>query len=380
MKRLLKWFTSPMLTLAIFSLLGFGAGAEFLGLIHSASHDYPFVLAVVFGTGIMPASGAIATELTYITRRAFVPKMVVQIYNNSPTMASVLANSQPAYGGVSSISVPVQGAPFVTGNWAGYDGSFNQPSDQQGAFLFEANLKLFIVPIPFLGMEGVLQLDHAVIPKIEAKMNDATNTTMDTFSTALFGNTTNQQAIIGFPGAIDDGTNMVTYGNINRNTNVWWQSKVYAAGGINPTRQSLLQFIAGTAKNGGEKPTFGVCGFGTWALLAQDYQGQEQFVITPGSGFDGGGDGPRSGFDALMVCGVPVYADQYCPEGTVYLINSNYVNLYVHVLASFQFTGFESTISNWQLGYVGCLVCILELANVKPKANTRIGGYNFLTL
>jgi hypothetical protein len=376
MERMLKILKSPYFVSAFF---GFVALGETLGWWSGGADGIPVILGVVFGTGIMPAAGAIATELTYITRRAFVPKMVVQIYNNSPTMASLLGNAQPAYGGVSSVSVPVQGAPFVSGNWAGYDGSFNQPSDQQGAFLFEGNLKLFIVPIPFLGMEGVLQLDHAIIPKIEAKMNDATNVTMDTFSTALFNNTTNLQAIIGFPGAIDDGTNMTTYGNINRSQNAWWQSKVYTASG-NPTRQAMLQYIAGTAKNGGEKPTFGVCGFGTWALLAQDYQGQEQFVITPGAGFDGNGDGPRSGFDALMVCGVPVYADQYVPEGTVYLVNSNYCNLYVHVLASFQFTGFESTLSNWQLGYVGCLVCILELVNVKPKANSRIGGFNFLTL
>lgn len=376
MNSITKWLTAPITALILVALYALGVSAD---VLHDPTGGLPLLIGVVFGTGVMPATGAIATELTYITRRAFVPKLVVQIYNNSPTMASLLANAQPAYGGVSSISVPVQGAPFVSGQWSGYDGTFNQPSDAAGAFLFEANLKLFIVPIPFLGMEGILQLDHAVIPKIEAKMNDATNVTMDTFSTALMNNTTNLQAIIGFPGAIDDGTNMATYGNIARSTNVWWQSKVYAATG-NPTRQSLLQYIAGTAKNGGEKPTFGVCGFGTWALLAQDYQGQEQYVITPGTGFDSSGDGPRSAFDALMVCGIPIYADQYMPEGTVYLINSNYVNLYVHVLASFQFTGFESTISNWQLGYVGCLVCILELANVKPKANTRIGGYNFLTI
>lgn len=375
MNRISKLLDSPVFVMALMAL---AVIADMLGWSPGGVEHLPLILGVVFGTGIMPAAGAIATELTYITRRAFVPKLVVQIYNNSPTMASLLANAQNAYGGVSSVSVPVQGAPFVSGNWSGYDGSFNQPSDQQGAYLFEGNLKLFIVPIPFLGMEGILQLDHAVIPKIEAKMNDATNVTMDTFSTALFNNTTNLQALLGFPAAIDDGTNASTYGNIAR-SNVWWQSKVYTASG-NPTRQAMLQYIAGTSKAGGEKPTFGVCGFGTWALLAQDYQGQEQYVITPGAGFDSTGDGPRSGFDALIVCGIPIYADQYCPEGTVYLINSNYCNLYVHVLASFQFTGFESTISNWQLGYVGCLVCILELVNVKPKANSRIGGFNFLTI
>ena len=266
---------------------------------------------------------------------------------------------------------------MVNGGWAGFDGSFNQPSDLQGAFNTEQNLKLFIVPIPFLGMEGVLQMDHAIIPKIDAKMNDATNFTMDAFSTAIFNNTTNLQSFIGFPGAIDDGTNMVTYGNLSRTTYPWWQSKVYAASG-NPTRQAMLQYIAGVVKNCGEKPSFGVCGLMTWALLAQDYVGLEQYVITPGGGFDTQGDEPRSGFDALMVAGVPVYGDPYCPEGTVYLPNTGYINMYIHVQGSFQFWGFESVLSNWQLGYVGALVVIAEMVNTKPKAMARIGGFNYL--
>lgn len=333
----------------------------------------------LIGQGIIP-SGAVATELTAVTRRAFVPKLVVQLYNSSPTMASLLANSQPAYGGVSSVSVPVQGAPFVQGAFSDYSGGFAQPAQLQGAFLTEQNLKVFIVPIPFLGMEGLVQMDHAVIPLIEARMNDAYNVTMDVMSTAIFTNTTNLQAFIGLPGAIDDGTNMVTYGNINRTTNPFWQSKVYAAGSLNPTRQLILQYLAGVTKNGAEMPTFGVCGIGTWALLAQDFVGQESYILTPNSQFDDDPEGPRSAFRGCMVAGVPIYADPYCTEGTLFLVNSNYLNLYVHVAASFAFTGFESTISNWQIGYVGALVTVAEMVSVKPKAMGRVSGFNSLTL
>ena len=61
------------------------------------------------GGGIIPASGSQQyTELTYVTRRAFIPKMVVQIYNSTPLMAALIANSQTASGGVSSVTVPVQ--------------------------------------------------------------------------------------------------------------------------------------------------------------------------------------------------------------------------------------------------------------------------------
>jgi len=338
---------------------------------------------MAIGGGILPSTGSSQfTELTYVTRRAFIPKMVVQIYNSTPLMAALIANSQTATGGVSSVTVPVQGAQFVNAQWSDYSGSFQQPSVQQGAYNAEFTLKLMIAPVPFLGMEGAVQQDHAIIPLIEARMNDATNVMMDGMATALYNNTTNTQAFTGLPAAVDDGTGTATYGNITRSstTNPWWRSKVYAAGSVNPTRQNVLQYISGTVKYGAEVPTFGVCGFGTWTLLAQDYVGQEQYVITPGSGFDGDANGPQAAFRALMVAGVPIYPDPYCPEGTLYLLNTNYLSLYIHEQGQFVFTGFESTLPNWQIGYVGAVINIAELVNTKPKAMTKVTGYNSLSL
>jgi len=338
---------------------------------------------MAIGGGILPATSSNQfTELTYVTRRAFIPKMVVQIYNSTPLMAALIANSQTATGGVSSVTVPVQGAQFVNAQWSDYSGSFQQPSVQQGAYNAEFTLKLMIAPVPFLGMEGAVQQDHAIIPLIEARMNDATNVMMDGMATALYNNTTNTQAFTGLPAAVDDGTGTATYGNITRSstTNPWWRSKVYAAGSVNPTRQNVLQYISGTVKYGAEVPTFGVCGFGTWTLLAQDYVGQEQYVITPGSGFDGDANGPQAAFRALMVAGVPIYPDPYCPEGTLYLLNTNYLSLYIHEQGQFVFTGFESTLPNWQIGYVGAVINIAELVNTKPKAMTKVTGYNSLSL
>ena len=333
------------------------------------------------GGGIVPASGTNQyTELTYVTRRAFIPKMVVQIYNSTPLLAALIANSQTATGGVSSVTVPVQGAQFVNAQWSDYSGSFAQPAVQQGAYNAEFNLKLMIAPVPFLGMEGAVQQDHAIIPLIEARMNDATNVMMDAMATALYTNTTNTQQFTGLPAAVDDGTGTATYGNINRSTYAWWKSKQYAAGSVNPTRQNVLQYISGTVKNGAEVPTFGVCGFGTWTLLAQDYVGQEQYVITPGHGFDGDANGPQAAFRALMVAGVPIYPDPYCPEGTLYLLNTNYLSLYIHDQASFAFTGFESTLPNWQVGYIGAMLTVAELVLTKPVSCTQVQSCAYLTL
>lgn len=335
----------------------------------------------VLGTGIMPAAGQVASELTAVTRRAFVPKCVVQIYNSTPLLSMLIANNQSASGGASQITVPVQGTSMTTTQQSDYSGTFQAPSVQPGIQNAEFNLALSITPIPFLGMEAAVQLDYSVVPILEARMNDAGNNMASFWSNALYNNTTNNLQLIGLPGAVDDSTNLATYGNINRATNTFWKSKVYAAGSVNPTRQNVLQYIVGTAKAaGGEMPNFGVVGFGTWALLAQDFIGQESFQITPGSSFDKTEDGPRSGFRALMVAGVPIFADMNCPEGTMYLLNSNYLSMYIHEQGAFAFTGFESTLSNWQLGYVGAIVNIAQLVLTKPASCSRVGGFNSVSL
>src|SRR5438270_497063 len=98
------------------------------------------------GSGIVP-SGALGSELQAVTRRAFVPKLVVQnLYKATPVLAAGLANAKTASGGVSSVTVPVQGTPFVIAQATDYSGAFNQPSTLQGAYEASYNLKAVVVP------------------------------------------------------------------------------------------------------------------------------------------------------------------------------------------------------------------------------------------
>jgi hypothetical protein len=211
-------------------------------------------------------------------------------------------------------------------------------------------------------------------------MNDAGNVMQDMFATATYTNTSNTQAFNGLAMLIDDGTNSINIGGQSRTVNPVLKSKVYAAGSVNPTRQNVAQYINGVAKNCGEAPTYGLMGFGTWSLLQQDFIGQEQYNITPGSSFDNSPEGPRSSFRALMVSGVPIFPDFYCPEGTLYLPQSRYMNLYLHEQGSFAFTGFESTLANGQLGYIGLLLTLGELISTKPSSMARVTGYNSATI
>ena len=336
----------------------------------------------ILGTGVFPAGGvnSLGQELQYVVRRAFVKKLVVQLYNTSPLAAALIANSQPATGGVSSVTIPAQGAQFVNLQWVGYDGSFNQPAVQPAVTNLEFNLKGAVIPIPYLGFEGLIQDAHEIIPLLAARMNDAGNVYCDGVATALLNNVSNTQQIIGLPAAVDDGTISVNFGNQSRTTNPWLKAKRYAAGGVNPTRATVAQYITGTFKFGGELPTFGIMGPATWQTLQNDYLGNESFVVTPEKGFDDEPWGARSAFRACMVSGVPIYMDPYVPEGTLYLLNTGYLAFYIHERAAFAFTGFESTLSNFQIGYIGAVLSLLELVLAKPKVCTVVTGFTFVAI
>lgn len=334
----------------------------------------------LIGTGIVP-SGALGAELTDITRRAFIPNLVVQLYKASPTMAAFIANTMDADGGISSITVPVQGSSLTTHSWGGYSGSFSSPNQPTGIQDANFNLKLSMIPISMLGMESALQLNHAVVNKLSARVNDATNVGADAWSKALWSNSTNAQEIIGYPGAIDDGTNLAVYGGIDRTTNIWWKSYRKAAGSVAPTRNSVLENImAVTQFSGGERPDFAVTGMGTWAQLAEDFTSLERYEITPAGTYANKNEGATSLFTALTVAGLPIFADPYAPEGQIIFQNTRYMGFYMHTQARFAFTGFHSLVPNLQLGYLGVVVTLLELVNAKPKASGVVTGYTYVTL
>jgi hypothetical protein len=334
-----------------------------------------------YGQGIIPAAGPVASELTAVVRRAFMPRVYVQIWKSAPLVACLLSAAQVATGGLSPITAPLQGAPMVQGQWVDYSGSFQQPGNMPALQNAEFNLKAYCTPIPFLGFEGLVQVDYSIVPLIDARMNDATNVTIDAFAQALYSNISNTQQLIGLPGAIDDGTFLNTYGGIPRNTQIFWKSVyVHNLTTPSPTRNLMLQYVAQVTKLTGEMPTIGIMGFGTWTLLAQDFTPNERYTIRPGDDLNSANFVGHSSFQALDIAGIPFYADPYAPEGTLFLINTNYLSLFLHEAAAFAFTGFESTLPNNQFGYISAILSLLELVNVKCKAHGKIDGLNFLAI
>lgn len=334
----------------------------------------------ILGTGIMPAAGAVADQLTATTRRGVIPLVVDNYSKAHPFLAMLVANANMAAGGVSSITQPGKFGSAVAVQPSDYSGKFNLPSDNPVVSDAEWNLKLAITPIQMGGVEMLIQDEHAFVDLVASRFDDVGPAMADYDSLALYGNVTDTTQILGLPAAIDDGTNLVNYAGISRTTQPKWKAYFRTVtAGTYPTRANVIQYIIGVTKNaGGEMPRAIFCGLATWAALQQDFQGME--IINRNPGNLGSRDDATSGFVALSIAGVPIFMDPYCAEGDMWHINDRYLNLYFHQNLAFAMSPFESLMSNGQFAYLSAILTMRELVCSKPAAQGHISGYSSLSL
>jgi hypothetical protein len=335
------------------------------------------------GLGIVPG-GAIGNQLVAATRRAFIPRLVVQIYKATPLLSLLLRNAQRARGGVSQVTVPVQNSSFVSFSWSDYSGTFPQPADVAAIQNAEFNLKLGVVPIPFMGMEAIIQSSEVVIPLLKARMADAKTVAVQAISSAAFtNNVAAPSQVDSLLQAYDDGTNVASYGGISRTgaSGAFWQAQLITGAGGVLSRTAFIKYIVqtttgvpgGSIGGGGEAPDFVVMSPSDWTTLMTDFMSLEQFNTGPGSRY-GSDTVVNAGFRGLMLADTPIFMDPWCPKGTAYLFNSRYLALYLSEDAPFAFSGWYSAIPNLQIANIGVVIVAFNLVCTKPISGMRVTG------
>ena len=316
-------------------------------------------------------------QLGYITRRAILPRVVVEIYNTSPLLAALLSTADTEAGGVDSFIANVQSSQFVKPQFTGFTGQFDAPQAVSGLAQAAWSMCMAICPIPLFANEILIQSKQAIQSILNLRLNDTGNAMRDMLSYALYNWTTSSSPmqIVGLPAAIDDGTVAQTYGGIDRSLNPWWRATVYNASSVNPTRANMLTYGIGVTKQQGEAPHFAVMGMGTWAQLAQDFLGLERYMPNQDTT-----DKYLSAFRALEVGGIPFYADPYCPEGVCYFINTNYLNAKIHENANFELLDFQSMVPVNQLAFTAVAFLVMVVVNTKPKANGYVKNLLYQTI
>ena len=343
------------------------------------------------GIGVAPQAGALYNELAATTRRAFVPRLFVQIYYSSPTLFYMMGNAQRAAGGLNQVTVPMQGQSLVQGQWTGYGGGFNSPVVTPGIQNGQFNLAYWVVPVPLPFGETIIQATDREISLLKARMNDVRAVTTQNMATKLFtNNTSNPLMPDSFINAFDNGTNVPTYGGINRNAagNSAFKGQYINAGAgswatvatigfTRATMATVLQYITNQA--GGEAPTFVVMSPGDYATLNKDFIGVEQINVNPGGSYTMDTTA-RSSFPNLIVSGIPIFSDYFCPAGNAFAVNVKYTSMYLSEDAAFDFSGFYSLVPLGQIGQQGVVVVGYDVLSAKSVSGAwiyNIGGAAF---
>lgn len=335
------------------------------------------------GQGAVP-TGALYDELTATTRRAFVPRLFVQLYFASPSLFFMLGGAQRSAGGLSQITIPVQGQSMVQGQFTGYSGGFNAPVITPGVQNLQFPTCYWVVPIPLPFGESVIQATDREISLLKARMNDAWAVTVQNMASLMFSNNTADTLLPdSFYDAFDDGTNVQVYGGVNRtapgNTSLKGQYFVASAaagdsGNVGFKRTTMSNsLITITDRAGGEAPTCVLMNPADFATLNSDFIGAEQIFIRPGNDY-AMGTPARSSFPNLNVAGVPIFADHFCPVGEAYYVNTKYTSLYGSEDAMFDFSGFYSLVPLGQVGQQGVVVLGYNIVTAKPVANAHVTG------
>jgi hypothetical protein len=343
------------------------------------------------GIGVAPQAGALYNELAATTRRAFVPRLFVQIYYSSPSLFYVMGNAQRAAGGLNQVTVPMQGQSMVQGQWTGYGGGFNSPVITPGIQNGQWNLAYWVVPVPLPFGETIIQATDREISLLKARMNDVRAITTQNMASKLFSNnSSNPLQPNSFLDAFDNGTNFPTYGGISRNAagnsafkgqyinanaNSWGSAAT--VGFTRSTMSTLLQYITNNA--GGEAPTFIVMNPGDYATLNQDFIGVEQIFVNPGATYTMDTNA-RSSFPNINVSGIPIFSDYFCPKGSAFAVNIKYTAMYLSEDAAFDFSGFHSLVPLGQIGQQGVVVVGYDIICAKSVSGAwvyNIGGAAF---
>lgn len=336
------------------------------------------------GLGVAPAAGSLYNELSAVTRRAFVPRLFVQIYFGSPTLFYMTGNAQRAAGGLNQVTVPMQGNSMVQGQFTGYGGGFNSPVLTPGVQNGQFNLAYWVVPVPLPFGETIIQATDREISLLKTRMNDVYAVTRQNMARLMFtNNSSNAQYPDSFQNAFDNGTNFSTYGGINRNLAgnsafkgqyINLGSGTFSQGTVGFTRASMSKLLAYvTDQAGGESPTFVVMNPGDYATLNADFIGNEQQFVNVGGDYNMN-TSVRSSFPNLNVSGVPIFADHFCPVGNVFGVNTKYTAMYLSEDAAFDFSGFYSLVPLGQIGQQGVVVVGYDV--LTAKSSSGFWGYN----
>lgn len=262
------------------------------------------------------------SQLSAITQNKIIPKMVDNIFDSNPLLMKLREKSPKIDGGL-AINVPLNYAQATAAGWfSGSDTLDISDNDVMTSASYawkQAHASISISRLDELKNSG----DSAILNFVKNKVKIAEKTLADTLGTGVFNAGTTSNAFVGLRAIVDSAS---TVGGISQSTYSWWRGQEDTS--TTTLSISALQTQYSNATINNDSPTLIV---GTRANYDRYYnllQPQQRFQDKSMA---------SGGFSSLMFNGTPFVVDSHCPANHIFMLNLNYLDLYVHKDENFRF-------------------------------------------
>lgn len=311
-------------------------------------------------------------RLTAITREYVMPSIIDQIGKECTLLGKFLQKAKKGSG--TEIHIPVKYRHNSQGGfYAGLEllDTAQETTRTRAVFQWKQVHKPIVISniekAKNMGKEGIIKL-------LSAEMDDAKSGLKDMLGTSLFsdGTGTDGKEIDGLCAAVDDGTNVATYGNINRTTYTWWQANYY--GSLGTLTLAMMATAYDDCENGSKRPSIIVTTKDIWTDYEALNQSQIRFINS-----DGSGNQMDAGATKLAFRATPIEKDEYCPAGKMFMLNMDTFDyMYLpHPKYSTDNKGFAIRDFDEPINQDGEISYILSYINVvckEPRANAQMDG------
>lgn len=264
------------------------------------------------------------------TGRRVLPGVREQIFRSNPVMLKLWKKGTKLDGG----AFIQQRLIYAEGPGGAFEGL--EPHDTTDAEIATPaifNWKHYYASITIKRADELKNRGQAAFGKLlQEKTTVAQKTMKNLLAQGMYSDgTTNPKAITGFRAMVTAAG--VTYGNIDKTLNPWWQAKVDTTTTLAMlTSLAPIRTLLGQTTEDDDTPDMLV---GLQAIYDRVYniiQPQQRFMSKMMA---------EAGFTSIMVDGRPMVVDSHVPLGYLYAFNTEYIDFVSHEDENMRFDGFR---------------------------------------
>jgi hypothetical protein len=293
-------------------------------------------------------------QISAITEKAFVKKLADNIFDSNPLTARLKKKSLELMDGGTSIIQPLNYALTTAAGW--YSGAETlSTTDNEVITAAEYSWKQFYANISVSRIDELKNSgDKAILNFVKEKVKIAEKTMVDSLGTGVYSDGTDSKSIVGLRDIVAADQ---TVGGISQSTYSWWAAQVDPS--TTTLTMSALQSLFNLCSIGSDMPTVGATTRAIYNLYYALLQPQQRFMDS---------ETAKGGFQNVMFNGIPIIADSKCPSSHLFLLNENYLHLYVHKDENMRFEPFQKPINQ------NVKVAKIYWAGAFGSSNNRLQG------